>query len=207
VTPLWDFQAAACWAIREMFSAWRARPVPGGGLLLQSPTGSGKTRMAIEIVAWARAWGLRALFLAPRDELIKQTVASLTRYGLAPLCVVRKGRVEGDPGAGVVVASIQTLVARSFCPDADLLVLDEARHYVASEWRKIAGAYRGALRLLLDATPARADGAPLGDLAEELLVAATVAELQTLWVRTCGTQGLCPITHLSPAAYQEELSA
>lgn len=203
--PLWPFQRAACWLVCEILGAWLAEG-RGGGVLLQSPTGSGKTRMSLEVILWARARGLRVLFLAPRDELIKQTVGKLLGLGV-PLCVVRKGRVEGDPTAPIIVASIQTLVARSFCPAADVVILDEARHYVAVKWGMIAGAYPKALRLLLDATPARDDGSPLGDLAEELHVAATVGELQDLWRSTGGTQGLCPIVHLSPDAYQDALSA
>lgn len=203
---LWDFQRDAVWAIVETFSAWLAAG-RGGGLLLQSPTGSGKTVMAMAVVEWALARGLRVLFLAPRDELIKQTVAHVQKWHKGPLCVIRGGRVEGDPSAPIVIASIQTLVSKSFAPRADLVVLDEARHYVAAEWGRIAGSYPRALRLLLDATPAREDGAALGDLAEDLLVAATVEELQALWRRTGGTQGLCPVVHLSPPAYQDELSA
>ena len=62
-------------------------------------------------------------------------------------------------------------------PPASLLVFDEAHHFVAEQWGTIAAQYTDARIIGVTATPERSDGAPLGDLFDELVVVASVREL------------------------------
>jgi DNA repair protein RadD len=179
--PLREYQvrahAQAQRAVRQLRRA-KGDPNAGCGILIQGPTGSGKTRQALEIIRGAARKGKRALVLAPRTELVDQPFERLWSYGVRSMRVVKHGRVDGDPNALITIASIQTLLARDFAPDADIIVFDEARHYVAPEWNRIAGRYATAVRVGLDATPIRTDGSALGDLFDRIVVTATVEELQ-----------------------------
>lgn len=151
----------------------------GAGVLLCAPTGSGKTRMAIEIALGARARGGEVLWLAPRVELVDQPLRRLLEYGVTDVQAIRPGgRIAGDPCAKIRIAAIQTLLASGQRPSADVLVLDEARHYAAAEWSRVATSYPDAVRVGLDATPVRADGTSLRDLFDVLVPGPTVRELQ-----------------------------
>jgi len=172
--PLRPYQADAYARLRAAAHAWRPRK-PGYGLLAVAPTGAGKTRLALELATVAIAKGREVLWLAPRTELIDQPVERLRACGWTDIRIMQGARTGGD--GPITVASIQTLVARGEAPPADLVILDEARHYVAAEWGEIAGQYLDTVRVGLDATPARADGAPLGDLFDELVEVATIGGL------------------------------
>jgi len=166
---------------RRSYRAGRSR------VLAVAPTGAGKTILFCWIAASAVQRGGRVLVVVHRRELVGQTVAKMRDAGLARVGVVQSGE-RGDPDAPVQVASVQTLLARvaragrsmfgdSGLPAATLLVLDEAHHYVADKWAAIAAHYKDAKILGVTATPERGDGAPLGDLFEELLPLASVREL------------------------------
>lgn len=149
----------------------------GCGVLVQAPTGAGKTLIALMIARGALDRGGEVLWLAPRTELVDQPVARLWEYGFREVQVIRAGRVTGDPRARLRVASVQTLLARGMRPPARVVILDEARHYVAAEWARVATAYPNAVRVGLDATPVRADGTSLRDLFDVLVPGPSVREL------------------------------
>jgi superfamily II DNA or RNA helicase len=77
----------------------------------------------------------------------------------------------------VQVATIQTLLARSITPPADVIIADEAHHYVADDWRPFIDRYPGAIIIGPTATPARTDGKGLGAIFDRLIVGTTVREL------------------------------
>jgi len=52
------------------------------GVLMQSPTGSGKTRMALDMIAGAYAKGSSCVFAVPRKELLAQTIKTISEYGI-----------------------------------------------------------------------------------------------------------------------------
>lgn len=147
-------------------------------ILVVLPTGGGKTRVGAEFVLGAVARGRRVLWLAHRRELVLQAYERIRRDGVENIGVVAaSARHLARPSAPVQVASLQTLVAREAAPPADLVIFDEAHHYVAADWRQFADRYAGAARLGLTATPVRSDGAPLGDIFDGLVVGATIAQL------------------------------
>ncbi|HEU4406786.1 MAG TPA: DEAD/DEAH box helicase family protein [Polyangiaceae bacterium] len=154
--------------------------VRGGArrVLLASPTGSGKTVLAVALIADALARGERVLFLAHRRELVVQTFDKLRAHGVPERSVgVFMGRdPRWRPGAPVQVASVDTLRNRPK-PPADLVFVDEAHRALAKSYRDLAAHYAGALQLGLTATPYRADNRPLADAYDELVVVASVREL------------------------------
>ena len=57
------------------------------------------------------------------------------------------------------------------------MIVDEAHHVVAKTWKRLTEHYARALLLGLTATPQRADGKPLGDIFDSMVIGATVREL------------------------------
>jgi len=139
--------------------AWQLSEERG---LIALPTGSGKTRVAVAILAQA---GVRALCLVPTRALLTQWLAELSRFYSGPLGCLGDGRYELED---VTLATFES--AFRWMPRIgnrfDLLIVDEAHHFgcgVRDEALEMCIARR---RLGLSATPP--DGAPLARL-EELL--------------------------------------
>lgn len=155
-------------ALREASAALQAgRP----SVLLVSPTGSGKTTIGAEIIRSHVARGGRCAWFAHRTELVTQAASRLRDFGL------RVG-----PGEAVQVMSTQAVVSSGSAPQASLVVLDEAHHYVSTEWKRIPDAYRagGAKIIGLSATPERADGLGLAGAFDSMVVVAQIGELTEL---------------------------
>lgn len=161
------YQEIAIAAVREHWAA---------GVLavcLVAPTGAGKTVLGEELITG----DTRVLWVAHTRELVIQTAKRLVaRFGNAAVGVVMPG-VHGNPKARIQIGTVQTLLARGIPDGVQLLVLDEAHHYAAEDWNRVAQACIGARVLGLTATPERRDGEPLGDIFQELVIAAHYSEL------------------------------
>ncbi len=116
-------------------------------LVLVSPTGSGKTKMAEAIIEKA-----------------------LKRVSVTVVC--HTSALKAQLQNRLPSCSVTTIQSQGFFPAEDygLLVLDECHHYVAEEWGKV-GSWPGRI-LGMTATPERADGKPLGNLFDRMIVAA-----------------------------------
>lgn len=157
-------------AVASVLARWgKARAV-----LLCAPMGSGKTVMGAEAVR--RSGAKRVLWIAHRRELVEQAAEKLRAITGSAVGVIGPGP-NANEGASIQVATVQTLLARGTRPPADLLVFDEAHHYISEDWKTLVGAYPGAKRLGLTATPERSDGRPLGDIFDDLVVAASYSQL------------------------------
>lgn len=149
-------------------------------ICLYSPTGSGKTEIAIALILLALGKGKRVAFLVNRIELCVQASRRFHKAG------IEHGMIQGDnsfnTGSRVIIASIHS-VARRGLPDADLIITDECHGAPGSQ------AYRDLLFRLnnvpvigLTATPfSRGMGKHYkelgGPLFEKLVSAATIREL------------------------------
>lgn len=170
-----DYQSNAIGSLRTSLATGHQRPV------LCLPTGGGKTVIAGSIVKSAFEKHKRVLFLAPRRELIYQASAAFQKFG------IRHGVImAGEPVncmQSVQVASFDTLNARAMrrakmnLPAADLVVVDEAHLSIAPSRMKLLSAYPDAAVIGLTATPARGDGKGLGEFYDDLVEAASMAEL------------------------------
>lgn len=169
------YQSKAIDGLRTSLATGHRRPV------LCLPTGGGKTVIAGSIVKSASDKRKRVLFLAPRRELIYQASAAFEKFG------IRHGVImAGEPVncmQSVQVASFDTLNARAMrrarmnLPAADLVVVDEAHLSIAPSRLKLLNAYPDAAVIGLTATPARGDGRGLGEYYDDLVEAASMAEL------------------------------
>jgi DNA repair protein RadD len=148
-------------------------------VLLQSPTGSGKTIMFVWLAMAIAAHGARVLILGHRQEIVDQVSAALTAFSVEH-GIIAAGHAE--TAAPVQIASVMTLVRRldHYRDTIDLVVVDEAHHSAAATWQRVLATYPNALILGVSATPERLDGKPLNDLYRELVIGPTVTELVRL---------------------------
>jgi superfamily II DNA or RNA helicase len=148
-----------------------------GGLwhiVMQAPTGFGKTVLAAEVVASARRKGKKVLFTVPAISLVDQTVEMFAGQGITDVGVMQANHRQTDGCMPVQVASVQTLQKRDM-PEADVVIIDEVHKWFdfygkwmrSPEWatKPIIG---------LSATPWRRG---LGNYFRKLIQASTTQEL------------------------------
>lgn len=198
--PLRPYQAQMVADAREAYKAGKR------SILLVLPTGGGKTRTGGEFVLSSVAKGKRVLWLAHRKELILQARERLQADGIGGVSVV-SAQIPHlyNQFSHVQVASLQTLLARNIRPQADLVVFDEAHHYVASEWHQFAQQYSHATVVGLTATPQRSDGTGLGLLFDTIVAGPSIKELTSqgflvpcdVWAPSKQLKGLAQAPHES----------
>jgi ATP-dependent helicase IRC3 len=153
-------------------------------------TGLGKSVIAALL---ARERGGRAVFLAHRDELIRQLVGKI-RMVWPEVSVGVVKAAEDEVNAGIVVASVQTLArparlerllastrGRGLFDEGEpfrTVVVDEVHHYLAGDDGNTFGRVLeglgcttpgGPLTVGFTATPERGDGGALGNTWEEIV--------------------------------------
>ena len=161
MSQLRDYQAAQVEGVREAMRAGKR------AILMQAPTGAGKTFTAAECIRASVALGFRVVFAAHLDALIDDTSERLEEAGIEH-GVIQAARPR-KPDAAVQVASLATLHRRQEAPPADLFILDECHRAMASTVRGVLDRYPRADLLGLTATPQRGDGQPLGDVFEVMV--------------------------------------
>jgi DNA repair protein RadD len=146
-------------------------------VLIQAPTGAGKTVLIAHMLSNATKKGYRAWFVNHRRELIKQSVLTLTESAGLPLGIVAAG-FPGNRHERIQVCSVQTLSRRRhLLPKPDLIIWDECHHCAAGSWDAIHADYPGAVHIGLTATPERLDGTGLSQWFEEIVTGPSVAQL------------------------------
>ncbi len=146
-------------------------------VMLQLPTGGGKTICFSHLVQIFVANGKTVLVLAHRQELITQAADKITEMiGIEPGII--KAGYKPDYSLPIQVASVQSLTRRlSHCPQFDLAVIDEAHHATATSYRSILEYFPLSLLLGVTATPIRLDGSGFRGLFDELVCGVMVKEL------------------------------
>lgn len=149
-------------------------------VLLQAPTGSGKTVVFSDIARNTSNNNKRVEILAHRVELLEQCGEKMQTNGVNFGYINPK--FTPNHFAKVQVGTMQTVARRlhktSFVPD--LLIIDECHRVMGQTYRSIINHYKHARVLGVTATPIRLDGQPLGDLFEKMILGPTVQELITL---------------------------
>lgn len=168
ITP-YDYQSILITSIRDSFRTNRA-------VLGVLPTGGGKTVCFTYITQQAIKRGSTVWIIAHRKELITQASKTLTKFG------VKHGVISPhftpDYTQQVQVASVQTLANRMNKYRApDLIIVDEAHHSTAGQWKRVIDAYPTAKILGVTATPERSDGIGLGDIYDDMKIGPQIAEL------------------------------
>ena len=145
-------------------------------VLLQLPTGGGKTVLSAMMVRNTVAKGNTAWWLVHRREIINQASSTFSSLGI-PHGLVMGGAIT-DPMQRVQIGSIQTIARRlSRLPKPDIIVFDEAHHMGAKQYQDVFDAFPDAVKLGLTATPARLDGKGLGNWFQRLIEGPTVSLL------------------------------
>jgi superfamily II DNA or RNA helicase len=161
-----DFQVTAHEKLREGARAGHKKQ------LLVAPTGSGKTYLCLRIIDEALKKGRRALFVCDRTALINQTSERADAYGLRGHGVVQANHWRRDIAMPFQIASIQTIQARGYWPEADVIVIDEAHTQYKATKEKLADV--DATIIGLTATPCSQG---LGVFYKNMVNAATMHEL------------------------------
>lgn len=163
----------------KIYKFWKT----GRSVMLQMPTGTGKTRLFVSIVKDLHIWGakhrtaVKVLLLAHRKELIDQIGNNLgIKYGLAHGYIASQN-VERKQYP-IQVGSVPTLNRRLdnwTDKNFDVIIIDEAHHVKAESYRRIIQEFPNAKILGVTATPYRLNGAGFKDIFEDLIISDSVA--------------------------------
>lgn len=148
-------------------------------VLIQLEPGGGKTAMGAAMTTAAVARGRTVWFAVHRDFLIRQTLATFDKVGIAAGVIAAK--YQPEPRRRVQVVSLQTLARRyKKLTPPDFLIADESHHIPAksnaaiAEWHLAAGGYMVGLT----GTPARLDGRGLDRWFGEMITGPSYRELK-----------------------------
>lgn len=145
-------------------------------ILIQAPTGAGKTVLAAALLGGVMQLGLTGEFIVHRKELIKQTSASFDKSGLSHGFVASGFPMDLD--SAVILAGVQTLVNRlGLMIPPNLAVVDECHHATSATWASVLESYAGAYIIGLTATPERLDGRGLNEQFDAMVKGPSVAWL------------------------------
>ena len=158
--------------IKEIYEAWENHR----SVMLQMPTGTGKTVLFNQIVKDELANNSKVLIIAHRKELIDQNVARLWNdFGIRAGTIM--ANVRADLSLPVQVASIQTLNRREY-PDLkpSIVIIDEAHHVPAKSYRELWETYPDSKFLGVTATPIRLSNEGFKDLFDVLILSNSIDE-------------------------------
>jgi superfamily II DNA or RNA helicase len=143
-------------------------------IMLQMPTGTGKTHVFCEIAKQFRKNEdrKRVLILVHRNELILQIQERLEGFGI-PAGIIKSGHFIDDT-IQVQIASVQTLCRRnkmSILNNVSLIIIDEAHHTPSNTYIEILETYQNEHTKLLGvtATPIRLDGKGFDKVFDKLI--------------------------------------
>jgi superfamily II DNA or RNA helicase len=166
--PLRERQGRAIAAIRQAVREGHKR------IVVQAPTGFGKTLMAAHLIDGAIQKGTRPIFVCPAINLVNQTLAAFEYEGIRDIGVIQAQHERTDWCAQVQIASVQTLIRRAL-PEVDFVIQDEV-HQIFDKFNKMLDgeAWKDKIVIGLSATPwARG----MGKHWTKLIIAATTREL------------------------------
>ena len=160
---------------------------PNARVMMQLPTGGGKTHIAAALMSGRLKDGVKAVWLTHRRELASQTEGMLRQAGIPAASNIR-----WSPGIealsivnGVVILMAQTVSRRTARANVwdvydskDILIIDEAHHATADGWARAINQWPGSA-LGMTATPWRLSQREGFDhLFEELVCGPQLAALQ-----------------------------
>ena len=144
-------------------------------VLMQAPTGAGKTAITVYMMSRAAEAGKTSVMAVHQNELLTQTSKALWA-GKLEHGMIASGRTRSYMAAQV--ASVQTWVRRmDQYSEPDLIIIDECHRSAASTYQKILKEYPNAMVIGLTATPSRTDGKGLDGTYQELVQGPTIRQL------------------------------
>lgn len=164
----------------RIYELWKEKR----SVMLQMPTGTGKTRLFSSLLKDIQNYSadkdisIDCLVMVHRQELVEQIVGELHRnYGLEA-GIIQAGYKQ-DAERNIQVASVQTLSRRLHIwkeKQFDIVIVDEAHHVPAESYKNIINSYPTAKLLGVTATPYRLSGEGFTDIFEELIISPSVKQ-------------------------------
>jgi len=143
-------------------------------VVLQAPTGFGKSITAAKIIESALSKGKRVMFTVPRLTLVDQTVLEFEREGINHIGVIQSNHPRTDATAPVQVATVQTLGRQEIGSRPFDIVIQDECHIHAKIIPQLMDAWPKTVFIGLSATPwARG----MGLIWQDLKVASTIPDL------------------------------
>ena len=169
-------------------------------VMMQLPTGGGKTVIAGHLLQRRLGNGRKAVWLTHRRELAEQTCGMLTDAGVAAMTDVRwtPGTDAPAMSGGAVILMAQTVSRRTAkmrvwneYDSNDIMVIDEAHHAAAEGWKRAMQQWPGPV-VGMTATPWRLFKTEGFDhLFDDLICGPQIADLQSN-DRLCGAKVFMP---------------
>ena len=145
-------------------------------ILLQAPTGSGKTAILAHMARTSEAQGMNTWFIVHRRELIKQSLLAFANEGIDAGVICSGWPIKW--GAKTQICSVQSMASRMRkLKKPNHICFDECHHTSANSWSAIFNEYNDVIKTGLTATPERLDGRGLGDYFKVMIKGPTVQEL------------------------------
>jgi superfamily II DNA or RNA helicase len=155
------YQTDAITQTRESLKTNRA-------VVIQMPTGAGKTAVVSEICSLIQKNKKRAWFMVPRTELLQQGSSHLSAWKV-PHGIIAPNKNESR-AYSVHVVSKDTLIRRydKIKNHPDVIFIDEC-HIALDRQKEIAENFPNAKIIGMSATPERLDGRGLSELYDDLI--------------------------------------
>ena len=134
--------------------------------LIVQATGTGKRIQSVDLSRHFQ----RTLFIAHREELIQQAQEEIELLHPFQTGIIKGSRFEIE--RKIAIASVQTLYNRLDRIDPelfDLVIVDEAHHYVSRTFLATIRHFKPKLRTVWTATPKRLDGLSLSNIAQKIV--------------------------------------
>ena len=138
------------------------------------PCGGGKSFTACKVSASAGIKGRGVGILTVRRILVDDMSSRLRAFGV-PHGIIMAGREDNEHRTKI--ASVHTVAERGLTLDVDLLFVDEAHQFLKGGFREVLDRHSHIPRVMLTATPWRADGLGLGRIADVLVEGPSVDEM------------------------------
>lgn len=142
-------------------------------MVVQLPTGGGKTLCSAAIATGALQKGNRVAFTVPRIALVDQTVEEFWKEDIRDIGVLQASHSMTDWSKPIQVCSIQTVERKDQFPEAKVVIFDEI-HEFRDGHKRWMDACPDTIFIALSATPWRKG---LGNYFQTLIVAATMSDL------------------------------
>jgi len=159
--------------VHSVYDSWKSNR----RVMMQLPTGGGKTICFTKIVSDYVSQGKRILMFVHRKELVKQMAAKQDESLIAHNVIQAGKPTRAD--SLVQLGTVQTIGRRdaSKLPKYDLIICDEAHHSTAKTYRNLYNVWPDAKILGVSATPCRLDGSGFDDLFDDLVCGPSVKQL------------------------------
>ena len=168
-----DYQIEIIEKVRDSIARGNKR------VILQLPTGGGKTRIASEIISLTTKKGKRALFTCHRQKLVLQAFEAIGRPSATSVSMGSAGAFDKD--LPIQIGMLQTLKSRiakfgkKYLGDIDIIILDEVQYGANSSMQHdLYNTYPDTITIGLSATPCTSDGYRLENWDDIISVVQTV---------------------------------